>query len=197
MNQYVTGAIIKKLREGRGLTQAVLAEKLSVSDKTVSKWENGRGYPDITMLEPLSKALGISVAELISGSSVTNCNRSFNMARMKFYVCPVCGNLITASGEAHISCCGITLLPAEAEKPDTDHMPSIEKIEDEYYVCFEHPMSREHYISFIAGVKDNGIELKKLYPEGAADAYFKINRTQRIYYYCNRHGLFELPVIRK
>ena len=60
MNQYVTGAVIKRLREKQKLTQVELAEMLNVSDKTVSKWENGRGYPDITLLEPIAKALNIS-----------------------------------------------------------------------------------------------------------------------------------------
>ena len=46
MNEYVTGAIIKELREKNHLTQAELAEKINVSDKTVSKWETGKGYPD-------------------------------------------------------------------------------------------------------------------------------------------------------
>ena len=49
MDQYVTGAVIKKLREKNDLTQMQFAEKLGVSDKSVSKWETGKGYPDITL----------------------------------------------------------------------------------------------------------------------------------------------------
>ena len=67
MNQYVTGSMIRTLRESRGMTQAELAEKLFVSDKAVSKWENGKGYPDISLLEPIAQVFGISVAELLSG----------------------------------------------------------------------------------------------------------------------------------
>ena len=67
MNQYVTGTTIKELREKNKITQVQLAEKLGVSDKTVSKWETGKGYPDITLLEPIADALRVSVAELITG----------------------------------------------------------------------------------------------------------------------------------
>ena len=194
MNKYVTGDIIKKLREECKLTQVQLAEKLNVSDKAVSKWETGRGYPDITLLEPLAESLGVSVTELITGESISNTNKSFNMARMKFYVCPVCGNVITSSGEAVISCCGLTLPALEAEEADDEHIMNLEKSEDEYYITFDHEMSKSHYISFVAGVKDDGYELKKLYPEGPAEARFKTSRTKYLYLYCNKHGLYKCHI---
>ena len=194
MDAYVTGAIIKQLREEKGMTQAELAEKLSVSDKAVSRWETGRGYPDITLIEPLASALGVSVSELFSGASVTNRNRAFNMLRAKFYVCPVCGNVLFASGEAVISCCGITLTPLETEEADAAHTPIIEKIEDEYYVTLPHEMSKEHYISFIAAMTDAGVQIMKLYPEGSAEAYFKRSRVRHLYWYCNRDGMFRKKI---
>ena len=67
MNQYVTGTVIKELREKNKLTQQALAEKLGVSDKTVSKWETAKGFPDISLIEPLAEALDISVSEIIAG----------------------------------------------------------------------------------------------------------------------------------
>ena len=121
MNQYVTVAMIRELREKKQLTQAELAEKLYVSDKTVSKWENGKGYPDLSLLEALAKALDVSIAELLSGRAVSNVNVSANMMRSKFYVCPVCGNVIHSTGDSVISCCGITLPALEAEEADEDH----------------------------------------------------------------------------
>lgn len=192
MNTYITGAIIRKFREEKKMTQLELGEKLHVSDKAVSKWETGKGYPDISLLEPLADALGISAIELLSGKNITNTNRSCNMSKLRFYACPVCGNILTATGEAVLSCCGVTLPPLEAEASDAEHTPDIERIEDEYYIAFDHEMSRTHYISFIAGVQDNGVELVKLYPEGAADARIKIRRTRHIYAYCNRDGLFRI-----
>lgn len=191
MNQYVTGAAIKHLREAKNMTQAALAEKLLVSDKAVSKWETGKGYPDITLLQPLSAALGVSVAELLSGQCVVNANRSANIARSKWYVCPVCGNVLWGTGAAAISCCGIALPPLEPEAPDDAHTPSVAVVEDEYDVTLpNHPMSKEHHLSFFAAVGDNGVQIVKLYPEGPAEAWFKISRVRRLYFYCNRHGLF-------
>ncbi|MBR4993172.1 MAG: helix-turn-helix transcriptional regulator, partial [Lachnospiraceae bacterium] len=134
MNQYVTGASIKELRERKKMTQFQFADILGVSDKAVSKWETGKGYPDITMLEPIAKALGVSLTELISGTQIQNKNVSANMLRSKFYVCPICGNVIHSMGESVIYCHGVSLLPEEAEEVDDKHEISIERIENEYYL---------------------------------------------------------------
>ena len=140
MDKYVTGAAIRRLRDARRMTQEELAGRLFVSAKTVSKWETGHGLPDISLLEPLAAALGISVIELLSGEDVRNVNRGANMLRSVFYVCPVCGNVITASGEAVISCCGITLPRLEAEETDEEHNICVQYDEDEVYISLDHPM---------------------------------------------------------
>lgn len=194
MNQYVTGAVIKELREKAHLTQAELAEKLSVSDKTISKWETAKGYPDISLLESIAKVLGVSITELISGNTINNVNISANMLRSKFYVCPVCGNIIHSMGEAVIHCHGILLTPCEAEEADENHMIFLERVEDEYYVRMEHDMKKQHYISFIAAVSSDKIQMIKLYPEGNAEARLKINGVKQIFFYCNRDGLFAINV---
>ena len=194
MDNYVTGAVIKKLREKKQMTQEELAQKIFVTSKAVSKWETGKGFPDVGLLESLGKALDVSVIELLSGEDITNLNKACNMSKGKFYVCPVCGNVIQTSGEAVISCCGITLPPLEAEPAESDeaHSLKIEIVEDEYFVSMNHPMTKDHYISFIAAISDNGVQLVKLFPEGNAEARFKINRVRKLYAYCNRHGLFEV-----
>lgn len=194
MNQYVTGAMIKRLREEKKMTQQQLAALLQVSDKTVSKWETGRGHPDIAMIEPLAAALHVSVIELFSGADVLNTNKSANMLRLRLYVCPLCGNVIMSTGEAVISCCGITLPAAEAESADEAHAVTLERVEDEYYVHAAHAMSKTHYISFFAAVGSDGYTLKKCYPEGPAEARFTIRGVRTLYWYCNRHGLFKMKV---
>lgn len=194
MNQYVTGAVIRELREKHKMTQVQLAEKLRVSDKTVSKWETGKGYPDITLLEPIAEAFRISVAELISGVPVTNANVSANMLRSKFYVCPVCGNIVHSMGEALVHCHGLQLIPLEAELSDEDHMIFVERAEDEYYIRIDHSMTKTHYISFIAALSSDGIQMVRLYPEGEAQARVKIRGVKKILFYCNRDGLFSLDV---
>jgi len=216
MNQYITADMIKRLREERGMTQEALASTLGVSGKAVSRWETGRGYPDITLLEPLSAALGISVAELLAGNQITNKNASGNIARSKFYICPICGNVLWAMGDTVISCCGVQLIAEEAEivgdfsisqkqiivktheersLPDT-HSISVDIVEDEYYVIMDHPMTKDHYISFFAAQQDDGMAIVKLYPEGNAQARFKMSRTRKIFAYCNHHGLFAISIKR-
>lgn len=196
MNQYVTGAIIKKLRTKHHMTQAELAERLNISDKTVSKWETAKGYPDISLLESIAEVFDISVTELITGVSVDNMNISANMLHSKFYVCPVCGNIIYSIGEAVIQCHGIILKPCKAEETDGEHVVYIEQIEDEYYACIEHEMTKKHYISFVAGISSDKIQLVKLYPEGNAHARLKINGVKRIVFYCNQDGLFSITPVK-
>jgi len=196
MNQYVTGAVIKELREKYHMTQAELAQKLNVSDKTVSKWETAKGYPDISLLEPIANIFGVSITELLSGNAVNNVNVSANMLRSKFYVCPVCGNIIHSMGEAVIQCHGIMLTPCQAEETDENHMIFIEKVEDEYFVRIEHDMTKQHYISFVAAVSSDRIQMIKLYPEGNAEGRFKISGVKKIVFYCNRDGLYSIHVVK-
>ena len=194
MNTYVTGTTIKQLREGRNMTQGELAEKIGVSSKTISKWETAKGLPDITLLQPLAQALGISVIELMNGEQITNKNISANLLRGKFYVCPVCGNSIHSTGNAVVSCCGITLPALEAEETDEDHTVSIENVEDEHFITVHHDMTKQHFISFLAFVTSDRIQLVKFYPEGNAETRLQLRGRGFLYYYCNRHGLFQKKV---
>ena len=196
MNQYVTGAVIKGLREKHQLTQAELAKKLNVSDKTISKWETAKGYPDISLLEPIAKTFGISITELISGNAINNVNVSANVMRSKFYVCPVCGNSIHSMGEAVIQCHGLILAPCQAEETDENHKIFIERVEDEYYVRIEHDMTKQHYISFVAALSSDKLQMVKLYPEGNPEARVKMNGVKKILFYCNRDGLFSISVVK-
>lgn len=197
MTQYVTGTTIKFLREKKGYTQRQLADLLTVSDKAVSKWENQRGLPDVSLLEPLAKALGVSVAELLSGEQITNSNRAGNMLRTCFYVCPVCGNVIHSLGEGSFTCCGITLPVQEAEESDEPHLLQLQQIENEYYITLNHPMEKDHYISFLALISPDQIQFKKLYPEQSPEARFAITGSGVLYAYCNQHGLFRYELAYK
>ena len=194
MDNYVTGAVIKRLREDKNMTQADLAAKLDVSPKTISKWETAKGLPDISLLDTLAAALEVSVMELMSGNTIINRNISANMMRSQIYVCPVCGNIIHAMGEAAISCCGVALPPLEAEEPDEAHQITIEKVEDEQFVVVHHDMTKQHYISFMAYVTGDKFQMVKLYPEGNAECRFRFRGLGYLYIYCNRHGLMRIKV---
>ena len=189
MNYYITGETIRSLREKKGYTQAALAQLVGVSDKAVSKWETGKGLPDITLIQPLAQALGISVIELMSGNAINNNNLSCNLLRSKFYVCPVCRNIIHASGNAVISCCGITLPPLEAEICDFAHSITVEQVENEHFITVNHEMTKEHYISFIAYVTTDRVQIIKLYPEGNSQTRINLRDCGRLFIYCNKHGL--------
>lgn len=192
MNTYVTGTAIKQLRESRKMTQSELAEKIGVSSKTVSKWETAKGLPDISLLQPLALALGISVIELMNGEHIINKNVSGNLRRSKFYVCPICGNVIHTMGNALVSCCGVTLPSLEAEAAEEHHTVTVEAVEDEQFITIHHPMTKEHYISFIAYVTTDRVQMVKLYPEGNAQTRLQLRGMGELYYYCNRHGLFKI-----
>ena len=209
MDTYVTGNTIRQLREKRNLTQAELGERIGVSSKTISKWETAKGLPDISLLQPLAETLGISVIELMNGEHISNQNISANMMRCKFYVCPICGNVIHCTGNTVISCCGVTLPPLEAEEADEesaaaedeavaqadeDHAVTVERVEDEQFVTVHHPMTKQHFISFIAHVTSDRMQLVKLYPEGNAETRLQMRGRGFLYYYCNRHGLFKKKV---
>ena len=194
MNSYVTGNTIRQLREERKLTQGALAEQIGVSSKTISKWETGKGLPDISLLQPLAQALGISVIELMNGEQITNRNVSANLLRGKFYVCPVCGNAIHSTGDALVSCCGITLPALEAEDGDAEHGITIENVEDEHFITIRHPMTKQHFISFLAFITCDRVQLVKFYPEGNAQTRLQLRGRGQLYYYCNRHGLFKKKV---
>ena len=189
MNHYVTGATIRRLREAHHLTQSQLAEILGVTAKAVSKWETAKGMPDLTLIQPLATALGVSVAELMSGNVVVNRNGAANLLRSKFYVCPLCGNVLHATGDAVISCCGIPLPALEAEETDDTHALTLEKVEDETFLTVPHPMTKEHYISFLAHVTMDRIQLVKFYPEGNAETRLSLRGRGFLYLYCNKHGL--------
>ena len=194
MNRYVTGGTIRTLREKKNLTQKQLAEQLSVSDKTVSKWETDRGLPDIALLEPLAAALNVSLAELLSGECIINANRCGNLLRSKFYVCPVCGNVIWATGEGAFSCCGIQRPPHEKEEGDDTHEIRVERVENEWYVSMAHPMEKDHYIGFIACVTGDRVQIVRMYPEQNAETRFFLLGHGMVYAFCNRHGLFGVRI---
>lgn len=194
MNNYITASVIKRLREAKGITQTQLAEQIGVSCKTISKWETAKGLPDISLIEPLSQALGVSVMELMSGDTVINKNISSNILFSKFYVCPVCGNVIYTTGEAVISCCGITLPPLDAEETDEAHKITVEPVEDEHFIAVHHDMTKKHFISFVAFVTSDRIQFVKFYPEGNAETRFQLRGRGYLYIYCNKHGLMKKKI---
>lgn len=185
-----SGALIRSLRLDRGMTQRELGERLHVSDRTVSKWERGAGSPEVSILQQLASVFDVRVESLLSGELTANRTDSGNMMRLRFYRCPICGNLLTATGAAAVTCCGRTLQPLTAREPDDAHAVSVERMEDEDHITLKHPMTKEHYLSFIAQVDSGRLLLMRLYPEQAAEIRLPHMRRGRLFYACSQDGLF-------
>lgn len=190
MDQTKIGQLICEKRKAKGLTQRQLAEQLSVSEQAVSKWERGMGCPDISLLPLVAGALDIPVEQLLKGEIRENQSDSGNMKRLRFYVCKECGNVITSTSEMEAVCCGKKLIKEEPKKAADDHTIQVELIDGDYYVSMEqHPMTKDHYISFFAYVTCNQVKLTKLYPEQSAITNYRKCGHGYLYAYCKQHGL--------
>ena len=190
MDQVKTGVLIKQFRISCGLTQKQLAESLNVSDKAVSKWECGNGCPDVSLLSELSEIFGTDVQTLLSGRIDKNESEKGNMKKLKFYVCSECGNIITATSEAAVTCCGNKLAPLEPVKAEGADMLSTEDLGGEWFISSDHEMKKEHYISFVAYVTDSSAMVFKQYPEWNLQVTLPFYKSGRLVWYCTQHGLF-------
>lgn len=192
MDNEKIGALIAALRRERGLTQAQVAGALHVSDKAVSKWETGQGMPDVSLLGALSHLFGIPTETLLSGDLNRQETDGGNMKRLQFYVCPHCGAFLQGTGQAQVSCCGKKLEALKAQPALEGHLLRVEPMEDEWYLSFDHPMTKEHFISFVAWADESRVLTVKLYPEGSAALRIpQLRGGGRLYFYCIQHGLFE------
>ena len=183
MHDQDTGTLLRRLRLERGWTQRQAAELLGVSAQAVSKWERGQGCPDVGMLPRLAKIFGVSVEGILDGG---------NMKKIQFYVCPDCGNILTAAAGGQLACCGRRLEPLEVRSADPDHAVTVQEVEEDWYVTFRHPMDKGHYIRFAACVTPDRLLLARLYPEQGSE--FRIPQLRggaKLYLCCSCHGLFQ------
>lgn len=188
------GKLILQFRKEKGLTQKQIADKLHISNKTVSKWECGLGCPDASLWGELSSILGADILKLLQGELKPNRPDAGKIDNIRFYVCMVCGNILVSTGEASISCCGRELRPLEPVPYTEEHKINVEEIDTDYYVTLQHDMTKEHYISFAAWVHNDRVLLNRLYPEQSAEFRLPIMRSGgNLYLYCTKHGLQKCP----
>ncbi|MDO5603199.1 MAG: helix-turn-helix domain-containing protein [Oscillospiraceae bacterium] len=185
------GGVIRALRKEKGMTQKALADAVNISDRTVSKWERGLGCPDVSLLAPLSDALNVNIEKILSGDIKPEQAKGGNMKNIKFYCCPVCGNVLAAAAEVQACCCGRKCAPLKAAAADKDHAAEIEEIEDDFYITVRHPMEKTHYLTFAAYVSWDSVLLIKLYPEQQAEVRFPKMRGGDLYLCCSEHGLMK------
>lgn len=191
MDLTKNGRIICNLRKSKGMTQKQVADKLGVVPKTISKWETGHGFPDISVLSELAGILGVSEKVLLSGDLIENSVEAGNIKKTKFYVCEKCGSIMLGTGEVQIFCCGKPLKSLDEKRADNNHEIKFSDIENDFYIEFEHEMSKEHYIGFVSYIAFDRALTVRLYPEQSCAVRFPKMYGGKLYYYCNRHGLFE------
>ena len=194
MDNAKIGNLIYQLRKEKNMTQLQLAEKLGISDKAVSKWERGLGSPDLSLMPGLSEILGVDLEKLLTGEMPPKKTVNGNMKKMLFYVCPDCGNMITAMADANISCCGKIMDAIKPQKSDERHKLNVEIIETDYYLTTAHPMEREHYITFVALITADGLIMKKLYPQWDMQARIPFRKHGRLVWHCSKDGLFYMDI---
>ena len=192
MDYTKVGKLIIGLRKEKGMTQKELADAMNISDRTVSKWERGIGCPDVSLLQELSNILGVNIEKILAGDLEPKGIDAGNMKKIKFYVCPTCGNALCCTSEADISCCGRKLKALIPQTEDVFHKSTIDIIEDDLYITIEHEMTKQHYISFVANVSSGRMLFVKLYPEQIAEVRFPKMFKGDIYFYCNEHGLMKI-----
>ena len=189
MDQIKTGELIKQLRTQLGLTQKQLAQRINVSDKAVSKWECGNGCPDVSLLGELAEVLGTDIQVLLTGEIDKNESEKGDIKKLKFYICKECGNIITATGDASVTCCGSKLCALEPRKAEPSEQLDIQDIGGEWYITSNHEMTKQHYISFVAYVSDSSVMIFRQYPEWSIQIHLPMYRYGRLVWYCSRCGL--------
>ncbi|MGM9945666.1 MAG: helix-turn-helix domain-containing protein [Lysinibacillus sp.] len=190
MNSSKIGHLILKLRKEKGYTQKQLAELMNLSDRTISKWERGQGYPDISLLQELSSLLGVNIEDILNGKLTVNDFVGGNMKKSKYFVCPSCHNIVLSTGNATISCCGRKLAELVPTKAIDEEKLEVSQVENEWFISSNHPMNKDHYISFIAFATGDQVQVIKQYPEWALQTRLPKRKHGTLLWYCTQHGLF-------
>ena len=190
MDAKKTGDVIRALRTEQGMTQQMLAEKLHVSAKAVSKWETGAGCPDVALIPELAALFSVPAEVLLTGELDDNQTTGDNMKKTKFYVCPHCGNVVFSARAAGMTCCGRSLAPLEPQKAADEEKLRVEVVENDYFITTEHPMEKEHSITFAALLTGDTVLLRRLWPEWNMQVRFPRIGRGMLVWHCSRHGLF-------
>jgi Growth regulator len=163
-------------------------------ETNVIKIGNSKG---VIIPAELLKKMGLNESNAVNltldGDSLVMRNSCLrrNMLQTRFHVCPVCGNVIRCISDARVNCHGLDLPALEARKAPEGQI-SLEKVEDEVFVSIDHEMTRKNFVSFIAAVSADRVQMVELFPEGNAEARFKLSGIRDIYYYSIREGLFSV-----
>ena len=190
MDYMKIGALIRRLRRERSLTQRQLADGLGLSPKTISKWERALGCPDVSLLPGLSAYLQVDMAALLAGELAENELTGGNMNQTRFFVCPICGSLSFSTGQAAVSCCGRPLEALEPQKARPEQALQVTDSDGDWYVESSHPARKDNYISFLALITGDQLLVLRQYPEWEIHARLPGRPHGRLVWYSTTQGLF-------
>lgn len=190
MDNSKVGKLIFHLRKEKGLTQKQLADSMNISDRTISKWERGYGCPDVTLLPSLSSVLGVNIENILEGELSPNDFVGGNMKKSNYFVCPLCHNIVLATGDIAISCCGRKVEQLEAKKATDEEKLSITEIDSEWYISSDHPMTKDHYISFLAFATGDSVQIMKQYPEWSLQTRIPKHKHGKLLWFDTQFGLY-------
>jgi len=190
MDTSKVGKLILQLRKERGMTQQNVADALNISNKTVSKWERGLGCPDVSLWAELSDILDADIRKILAGDMKPNPADNGNVSKLRFYLCPDCGGVLTSTGAASVFCCGRKLAPLIPSPAEKEHKLAVEFADGGYYITADHGMEKAHYLKFAAYVSADTTLFCRLYPEQDAAFRLPILGRGKLYIYCTKHGLF-------
>jgi DNA-binding XRE family transcriptional regulator len=190
MDNSKVGVLIYRLRKEKGLTQKQLADQMNISDRTISKWERGYGCPDVTLLPSLSTLLGVKIENILDGELSSNEFIGGNMKKSNYFVCPTCSNIVLATGDINISCCGRKLEQLVAKKATDEEKLSISEVDNEWFISCNHPMTKDHYISFIAFATGDQVQVIKQYPEWSLQTRLPKRKHGKLIWFDTQFGLY-------
>ncbi|MTD31955.1 helix-turn-helix domain-containing protein [Planomicrobium sp. YIM 101495] len=190
MDTQKVGDLIYRLRKEKGFTQKQLAEQLHLSDRTISKWERGQGYPDVSLLPSLSAVFGVNIENILDGELPANDFIGGNMKKANYFVCTTCHNIVLATGDVTLSCCGRKLEQLEAKKATDDNKLLLTESDQEWFISSDHPMTKEHYISFLAFATGDQIQLIKQFPEWSLQSRIPKKKHGKLLWYDTKFGLY-------
>ena len=191
MNAEQIGALLQTLRTGAGYTQRQVAQALCVTEQAVSKWERGKGCPDLALMPALADFYGVDLRALLAGRLQASAQGG-NMRDLKFYICPQCGNLAVQLGSAELSCCGRPLAAQQPQPARAEHLPAISQVEDEWYLEFDHPMTKQHHLAFVVQVGYDHYRFTRLYPEQQAALRLPKLARCTLYVGCSEGGVYKV-----
>lgn len=190
MDNRKVGELIYRLRKEKELTQKQLADQLNLSDRTISKWERGQGYPDVSLLPSLSAVFGVNIENILVGELPSNEFVGGNMKKSNYFVCPSCNNIVLATGDVTLSCCGRKLDALEAKKATADEKLTLTESDEEWFISSDHPMTKDHYISFIAFATGEQVQLVKQFPEWHLQTRIPKRKHGKLLWFDTRFGLY-------